>query len=105
MDVVFCKLREVNLKLNPNKCCFAANNITFLGHVVNKEGTKLDPGKIEVILHFLEPKTVTNVRSFLCLTRYYRNYVQGYSQLAASLFELTKRDVDFVWDVGYQQAF
>jgi hypothetical protein len=25
--------------------------------------------------------------------------------LAAPLFELTKRDVDFVWDVGYQQAF
>jgi hypothetical protein len=23
----------------------------------------------------------------------------------ASLFELTKKDVDFVWNVGYQQAF
>jgi len=98
------KLREVNLKLNPNKCCFAAKNITFLGHVVS-EGTKPDPGKIEVVLHFLQPKTITNVRSFLGLAGYYRNYVRGYSRLAAPLFELTRKDVNFVWDMGYQQAF
>jgi hypothetical protein len=30
LDVVFFKLREVNLKLNLNKCCFVAKNITFL---------------------------------------------------------------------------
>jgi hypothetical protein len=56
LDVVFFKLREVNLKLNPNKCCFAAKSITFLGHVVSKEGTRLDPGKIEVVLHFSRTK-------------------------------------------------
>ncbi len=31
---MFLKLREVNLKLKPNKCCFATKSITFLGHVV-----------------------------------------------------------------------
>jgi len=79
LGIVLYKLREVNLKLNPNKYCFAAKSITFLGHVVSKEGTKPDPGKIEVVLHFSQPKTVTNVRSFLGLTGYYRNYVRGYS--------------------------
>ncbi len=75
LDAVFCKLREINFKLNLNKCCFLANNITFLGHVVSKEGTRPNPEKIEAILHFLELKTVTNIRSFLGLTWYYRNYV------------------------------
>jgi len=68
-------------------------------------GTKLDPSKIEAVLHFPQPKTVTNVRSFLGLAGYYRNYVQGYSQLTAPLFELTRKDVNFVWDMGCQQAF
>jgi hypothetical protein len=77
----------------------------FLGHVVSKEGTKPDPGKIDAVLHFPEPKTVTNVRYFLGLTRYYRNYVQGYSRLAGSLFELMKKDVAFVWNLDCQQAF
>jgi hypothetical protein len=29
LDVVFFKRRKVNLKLNLNKCCFTAKNITF----------------------------------------------------------------------------
>ncbi len=102
---MFLKLREVNLKLNPSKCCFVAKSITFLGHVVSNEGAKLDPSKIDVVLHFPKPKTFTNIRSFLGLTRYYWNYVQGYSQLVVPLFELTKMDIDFVWDLGCQQAF
>jgi hypothetical protein len=79
LDIVFSKLREVNLKLNPHKCCFAAKSITFLGHVVSKDGTKLDLGNIEAILHFLELKTVTNIRSFLGLIGYYHNYIRSYS--------------------------
>ncbi len=84
------------MKLNPSKCCFVAENTVFLGHVVSKEGTKPDPGKVDVMLHILEPKTVTNVRSFLGLTRCYRKYIRGYSRLATPLFELTKKDVAFV---------
>jgi hypothetical protein len=105
LDAVLCKLREVNLKLNPNKCCFAAKSITFLGHVVSKNGTRPDPGKVEAVLHFPQPRTVTNVRSFLGLTGYYRKYIRSYARLAAPLFELTRKDVDFVWDEGCQQAF
>jgi len=55
----------VNLKLNPNKCCFAAKNIVFLRHVVSESGTRPDPGKVEAVLHFPQPRTVTNVKSFL----------------------------------------
>jgi hypothetical protein len=36
------------------------------------------------------------------LIGYYRNYVRGYSRLAAPLFELTRKDVNFVWDMGCQ---
>jgi len=105
LNAILCKLREVNLKLNPNKCCFAAKSITFLGHVVSKEATRPDPGKIEAVLHFPTPKIVTSVRSFLGLTGYYQKYIRGYSRLAGSLFELTRKDVAFVWDVGCQQAY
>jgi hypothetical protein len=58
LGAVLSRLKEVNLKLNPSKCCFAAESMVFLGHVVSKEGTKLDPGKIDAVLHFPEPKTV-----------------------------------------------
>jgi hypothetical protein len=105
LGVMLSRLREVNLKLNPSKCCFAAESIVFLGHVVSKEGTQPDPGKIDAVLRFLEPKMVTNVRSFLGLTGYYRKYIKGYSRLASPLFELTKKDIAFVWNQDCQRAF
>ncbi len=100
LDMVLSKLREVNLKLNPKKCCFAAKSIAFLGHVVSENGTRPDPGKVEAVLHFPQPRTVTNIRSFLGLTGYYRKYIKGYARLAAPLFELTRKDVDFLWNAG-----
>jgi hypothetical protein len=45
LEVVLSKLREVNLKLNPGKCCFVARSVVFLGHVVSHEGTKPNPSK------------------------------------------------------------
>jgi hypothetical protein len=105
LDAVLSKLREVNLKLNPSKCSFAAKTITFLGHVVSKEGIRPDLGKIKAVLQFPTPKNVPSVRSFLGLTGYYRKYIRGYSNLAGPLFELTKKDVAFVWDMRCEQAY
>ncbi len=72
---------------------------------MSKEGIRPNPGKIEAVLHFPTPKNVTSVRSFLGLTGYYQKYVRGYSSLAGPLFELTRKDVAFVWDMGYEQAY
>lgn len=105
LHAIFIKLREVNLKLNPSKCCFATKSITFLGHVVSSEGTKPNPNKINVVLYFPKPKIVTNIRLFLGLTRYYRNYVRGYSRIIIPLFELTKKDTNFVWNTKCQKPF
>jgi len=105
LGAVLFRLREVNLKLNPSKCCFVARSIVFLGHVVNKEGIRPDPGKIDAVRRFLVPTTVTNVRSFLGLTGYYCKYIKGYSKVVGPLFELTKKDVVFVWNPECQRAF
>jgi hypothetical protein len=79
------------LEIEPEQVLFCYKKITFLGHVVSNEGTKPYPSKIDVVLHFPKPNTVTNIMSFLGLNGYYQNYVQSYSWLATLLFELTKR--------------
>jgi hypothetical protein len=65
--MVFSKLRSINLKLNPEKCCFGAKETTFLGHVVDQRGFKPDPAIIHVS-KFQVYLSVTNVHSFLGLT-------------------------------------
>jgi hypothetical protein len=79
------------LKLNLNKCEIAKTSIGFLGQVVSRDGTQLDQHKIKAIIEFPIPIIVTNVRVFLGLTKYYQNYVKGYSHIVTTLLELTKK--------------
>ena len=63
--VVFNKLRAAGLKLKPSKCDLFKKEIKYLGHVVSKEGVFTDPDKIKSVTEWLQPITVTKVRSFL----------------------------------------
>jgi hypothetical protein len=95
--VGFSEMKKVNLKLNPNKCCFGSKNITFLGHIVDCVGSQPDPKKIAAIQNFPTPNTTTNVRAFMGLTRYYRRFIVGYGKMAEPLFALTKKKCKFFW--------
>ena len=44
---VFDRLRQAGLKLNPEKCRFASSKLVFLGHVIDSQGIRTDPEKIE----------------------------------------------------------
>jgi hypothetical protein len=60
---------------------------------------------MRAVIEFPIPTIVTNVKAFLGLTKYYRNYVKGYSHIATTLLELTKKDITFVWMPHCQHAF
>jgi hypothetical protein len=70
LKAILTQLREVNLKLNPGKCSFGAQQIVFLGHVVTRQGSYLDPKKVQAIKDFPVPRSVTNVQAFLGLMGY-----------------------------------
>ena len=49
LEIVFKRLSDANLKLNPKKCVLFQKEVTFLGHVINENGVGTDPVKIEKI--------------------------------------------------------
>jgi hypothetical protein len=54
-----------NLYVKLSKCEFCKTALVYLGHIVGGGKLKIDPSKIDVIVNWLEPKSVTEVRSFL----------------------------------------
>ena len=73
---VFAKLDKAGLKLKPNKCEFFKTRITYLGHIVSSKGIETDPKKVEAVKNWTVPKTVTDVRSFLGFTNYYKRFIR-----------------------------
>ena len=94
--------RENQLKLNLKKCEFGKEKVYFLGHIVSSNGISVDERKIEVIRSWALPKNVSELRSFLGLANYYRKFVNNYSETAACLMELLKKEKKFV--MGEQEA-
>ncbi len=90
--MVFEKLKAINLKFNLAKCCFGAKEITFWGHVVDQQGSKPNPAKVEVVFGFPRHVLVTNVKTFLGFMGYYTGFICEYATIASPLFELTKKD-------------
>lgn len=48
---------------------------------------------------------VTEVRIFVGLTGYYRNFIKGLSIIASPLTQLTRQGVLFVWSEEYELSF
>ncbi|KAK5845393.1 hypothetical protein PVK06_001575 [Gossypium arboreum] len=105
LRVVLQVLREKQLYAKFSKCEFWLKEVTFLGHVVSAEGIKVDPRKIEAILEWKPPKSVTEIQSFLGLAGYYRRFVEGFSVMAAPLTKLIRKGAPFVWTDKQQEAF
>ena len=75
------------------KCDFNKPEVKFLGHVVGRDGIKVDPAKkIAVIQEWPVPTSTTELRQFLGLANYFRKFIQGYSSLVAPLTTLISND-------------
>jgi hypothetical protein len=105
LRVVFIAVRDARLYGNLEKCTFCMNRVAFLGYVVTAHGIEVDPAKIEAIENWPQPKTVTQVRSFLGLARFCRRFVQDFGSIVVPLNELTKKNVPFVWGDAQLEAF
>ena len=88
-----------------SKCEFWLNEVSFLGHIVLKEGIRVDPKKIKVVVEWKPPRNVTEVRSFLGLAGYYRRFVKGFSITATPMTRLLHKNVKYEWSEKCQRSF
>jgi ABC-type uncharacterized transport system substrate-binding protein len=52
---VFQKCKKFGILLNPNKSHFRVEEGKLLGHIISKEGIKIDPSRVEGILKINTP--------------------------------------------------
>lgn len=105
MRKVLDRLSSAGLHLDIDKCEFETESTKYLGFIIGEGQIRMDPQKIEAILNWEAPKTVKGVQAFLGFANFYRRFIKDFSNLAAPLTQLTKKNVPFHWNQSAQEAF
>lgn len=105
LAMVFERLREHNLKMNPMKCAFGVSSRKFLGFVVTKNGIQIDPDKVKAIVKMPPPTNLHELRSFQGHLAYIRRFISNLSGRCKPFSRLMKKGVSFEWDQACQNAF
>ena len=107
LELVLAVLKENQFYAKLEKCSFNRPEVKFLGHIVGRDGLKVDSRKVDSVRDWPRPTSVKEVQQFLGLTNYFRKFMKGYSTTAAPLTSLTAKGIDFAatWTDVHTEAF
>lgn len=101
------RLRRANLTARPTKCCVGYEKVEFLGHIVGQGLLQPKANKLEAIQNASQPQTKTQLRSFLGLANYYRQFIPNFAAIAVPLTDKTKKGESnqIEWGESQEKAF
>ena len=70
LELVFIRLRQHGLKLEPSKCHLLREEVKFLGHIISAQGIQVDREKVRALETWPAPKSVREVRQVLGFMSY-----------------------------------
>src|SRR5207237_8435943 len=78
---------------------FWLKEVSFLGHILLAKGVAVDPSKVQEVLEWKSPTSVTDIWSFLELAGYYRRFIQDFSKIAKPMTKLLQKEAKFNWNI------
>jgi hypothetical protein len=105
LRVILQWLRDHQLYAKFSKCAFWLKEVLFIGHIISTEGIVVDPSKVQEVLDWKSPRSVTQIRSFLRLAGYYRRFIPNFSKIAKPITQLLEKEAKFKWSPQSEEAF
>ncbi len=105
LQEVFNRIRKTNMKLSMSKCTFLRERVSYLGHILSKDGITPDPEKCKLIQTLERPRTVREIRSFVGMVPYYRRYIPHCAEMMEPLTSLIRKHAQLEWNKKREQRF
>nr|XP_049707055.1 uncharacterized protein K02A2.6-like [Helicoverpa armigera] len=105
LDALLNRAREINLKFNKAKCKIGVREVTYLGHIFDRNGMRPDSNKVKAITEMPEPTDRKSLERFLGAVNYLSKFIPKYSELALPLTNLLRKDTEWLWECAERSAF
>jgi hypothetical protein len=96
---------EHKLYLQLEKCKFEKTRIEYLGVIISHNKVEMDPVKIAGVVEWLMPSNKKEIQSFIGFINFYQQFIPGFSHHAHALFDLTMKDIWFIWGLPQADSF
>ena len=88
---LFQRLRGADLTIRPSKCILGTDNVDFNGHRLSEGVRGLHDDNVRKIMEAARSTTKKQVRAFMGLANYYREYVPNFAAVTVPLTDLLKK--------------
>ncbi|CEP17052.1 hypothetical protein [Parasitella parasitica] len=105
LEGILRKCKQAGLSLSLAKCKFGYTEVKLLGYIVNQEGLKMDPAKIQRIVDWPAPKNTAEVNRFIGIIQLYRRFLPKLSEKLEVINNLRKKGVKFEWTKEHEASF
>jgi len=96
---VFLKCKKYGISLNPKKSLFGLEEGKLLGHIISKDGIRIDPARIEAILQIPHPRNVKELQVFLEKINFLRRFISNLAELIRLPNNMLKKDSKVKWTI------
>lgn len=103
LEHLFQRLASAGIKLKPSKCHLLQRSIRLLGHIVDGEGTRPVPDKVEAI-KAMQIGSRSDLHTFLGMAGYYQNYCQDFAKISQPLRSILHSKTPFVLESAHETA-
>lgn len=105
LEKIFIRALEYGISLNPKKCHFGVTEGKLLGHIVSKDGVRIDPKRIDAIDKIQIPKIVMSIKSFFGQINFVRRFVSNFSKIVKPFAKMLKNGAEIKWTNEALEAF
>lgn len=93
------------MKLNRDKCKIRMSEISYIGHVLSKDGLKPDKDKVRALQEMPAPENKAALMRFIGLLQYLHRFIPNLSDVSAPMRKLLEGDVQWHWKSEQQKSY
>ena len=104
MDRVLTDIARAEATVSAKKSWWGVSRMAVVGYEVDQQGRYPAKDKVAKILKWPECRSVKEVRQFVGIAVYYRQWISCFSLKAEPLFRLLRKDAEWFWGMEQREA-